>query len=238
MWTFSFFLNAYLSFLQVPGEVAWGALSLPHVQQTHSWSPRTAPQHRDTAGWAGVRFHVGPSTERGTMFFSLKTQEHMMMASWGNPVFNPEMLLLSNHHRDGSMTPCSVWEMIFNHPHIAPPLFFLHPTLRGSKHYLEWGWRHVFSGRDNVSFVRVMWNCDCCRKQRPSLEHISVVMVITDMKQYQYWLTLLKPMWKMDASVVLNGKKQMTIYIVIQTKHRIRRDYNITTERKALTEMP
>lgn len=39
---------------QVSGEVAGGALRLPNVQQTHSWPPWAAPQHRDSAGWTGV----------------------------------------------------------------------------------------------------------------------------------------------------------------------------------------
>lgn len=39
---------------QVSGEVAGGALRLPHVQQTYSSPPWAASQHRDSAGWTGV----------------------------------------------------------------------------------------------------------------------------------------------------------------------------------------
>lgn len=39
---------------EVSGEVAGGEVRVPHVQQAHRRAPRAAPEHRDTAGRAGV----------------------------------------------------------------------------------------------------------------------------------------------------------------------------------------
>lgn len=63
--------------LQVPGEVAGGALRVPHVQQAHGGAGTAPRRHRDAAGRAGVS---GPVSLGGDERF---VSEDSGFRSWG-----------------------------------------------------------------------------------------------------------------------------------------------------------
>lgn len=103
------------------------------------------------------------------------------------------MLLLGNHHlRDGSKTPCSVWEIICSRPHITPLLFFsLLPSSPAPSHLLLQPWMMLMTLLAEVEETLLSRRCvDVSVEGWQQMTWVLFVVVVSKLK-HQCLLRLL-----------------------------------------------